>query len=273
MSESPDMNCAKLAEVATELALGVLTGRERAEAVAHLARCDACREDVRQLMETSVELVGLLPASEPPAGFETRVLDRLGLAPTGPRPADAAPPGARTSRPGRVPASFPQPGRKGAAGRGGAVRPGQASGRNWGARLPRSRRLLAAAAVALAVVGAGVGGWGLGVGTSQPAPPASGQEWLSSAAFLTASHQNVGELFVYQGSPRWLYMSVDLPAGNGTVTCQVVGADGTVSTVGAFRLAGGYGAWGSPDPGNLGGARGAQLVAPDGTVLARATFN
>src|SRR5215472_16245864 len=83
MNESMDMNCAELSDAAAELALGVLTGRERADAVAHLARCDGCREYVRQMMETGGGLLGLLPPVEPPPGFETRVLDRLGLSGTG----------------------------------------------------------------------------------------------------------------------------------------------------------------------------------------------
>ena len=44
MSELNEMGCAEFAGVAAELALGVLTGRERARALAHLDRCDACRE-------------------------------------------------------------------------------------------------------------------------------------------------------------------------------------------------------------------------------------
>ena len=36
MSELNDMTCEELADVAAELALGVLTGRERAMAIAHL---------------------------------------------------------------------------------------------------------------------------------------------------------------------------------------------------------------------------------------------
>src|SRR5580692_367541 len=79
MSELNDMTCAELADVAAELALGVLTGRERAIAIAHLNTCEACREDVRQLMATGEQLRELLPAAEPPAGFESRVLERLGL--------------------------------------------------------------------------------------------------------------------------------------------------------------------------------------------------
>ena len=79
MSEVNEMGCAEFADAAAELALGVLTGRERARALAHLDRCEACRENVRQLTVTGEELVGLLPAIEPPAGFETRVMERLGL--------------------------------------------------------------------------------------------------------------------------------------------------------------------------------------------------
>ena len=61
MSELNDMTCAELADVAAELALGVLTGRERAVAIAHLDTCDACREHVRQLMATGEQLRALLP--------------------------------------------------------------------------------------------------------------------------------------------------------------------------------------------------------------------
>ena len=40
----------------------------------------------------------------------------------------------------------------------------------------------------------------------------------------------------------------------------------------AFRLADGYGAWGSPNPGYLGKLSGARLVSSSGTVLAAGTF-
>ena len=91
VSEVDEMSCDEFADSAAELALGVLTGRERARALAHLDQCDACRENVRQLALTGEELVGLLPAMEPPAGFETRVMDRLGLGSPAPAPAPAQP--------------------------------------------------------------------------------------------------------------------------------------------------------------------------------------
>ncbi|MEU1168323.1 zf-HC2 domain-containing protein, partial [Streptomyces sp. NPDC005921] len=67
---SSDAHCEKLREVGAELALGVLPGRERAEAVAHLDGCADCREYVRQLTGIGDRLIGLLPDAEPPPGFE-----------------------------------------------------------------------------------------------------------------------------------------------------------------------------------------------------------
>ena len=236
------MECDELAGVAAELALGALTGRERADALEHLDRCEACRENVRRQMMTGEELFGLLPACEPPPGFEIGVMTRIGL---------IAPSPAAGRRIGRM---FHRGGNAG----------GQ-TGRGWAGA---TRRMLAVAAVALAVVGAGLaGGWGLRFAASPPA-----RSPLSSAPLTSASHRAVGKIYVYDGSPGWLYMSVDLGSGNETVACRVAGADGHVTTVGSFRLAGGYGAWGGPDPGDDSLLTRAWLVSADGTVLATASF-
>jgi hypothetical protein len=282
MSELNDMTCAELADVAAELALGVLTGRERAVAIAHLDTCAMCREDVRQLMATGEQLRELLPPAEPPAGFETRVLARLGLpAPAGQDEQDEQE--RHDGRHGRLGRDDQDgrrtPGRNGGPGHRRAgrdtARPGagqsgapparpDASGRPR--RPGRMRRVLAATAVAVAVIAAGLGGWRIGVGSA----PAASQ--LTSATLTSATSQHVGQVFYFSGDPGWLYMSVDLGSGSGTVTCQVIDADGRVTTIGSFRLADGYGAWGSPDPGDVGKLTGARLVSPDGTVLATGTF-
>ena len=89
----------------------------------------------------------------------------------------------------------------------------------------------------------------------------------------TDDHGHVGQVFVYNGEPRWMYMSVDLESGNDTVICQLVGADGHITTVGSFRLADGYGSWGSPAWTGNGPPVGARLVTANGTVLATATFS
>jgi hypothetical protein len=267
MSELNDMTCAELADVAAELALGVLTGRERAAALAHLDKCEECREYVRQLMATGEQLLDLLPTAEPPAGFETRVLERIGL----PAPAreetqeDTYP--QLISRRGhgakhRGPARGTRPG---------ADRPGAPPAGPGGARRPgRMRRLLAATAVGLAIIAAGLGGWRMGVGAAPSASTASGQ--LTSASLLSATHQDVGDIYLYSGRSQWLYMSVDMESGNETVTCQVVDKNGQVTTIGTFQLADGYGSWASPDPGNTGTLASARLVSANGTVLATATF-
>jgi hypothetical protein len=80
MSTRDVMTCAQVHDMAAELALGVLIGRERAAALAHLEGCKACREEVRRLRVVGGRLLELLPTAEPPAGFETRVLERLGMA-------------------------------------------------------------------------------------------------------------------------------------------------------------------------------------------------
>jgi hypothetical protein len=296
MNELNGMTCAELADVAAELALGVLTGRERAVAIAHLNGCEACREDVRQLMATGEQLRELLPPVEPPAGFESRVLERLGLpvhagqtsqnihgtedsqngwnrpgsrdgradqddrdeqGNKDARPLRAPGPkdgprhrrvGGDTARPGARPSGAPP------AGPGGARRPG------------RMRRALSAAAVALAVIAAGLGGWRIGVGTAPAASP------LMRASLVSGTSQHVGQVFYYSRDPEWLYMSVDMGGGDGMVTCQVTDATGRFVTVGSFKLADGYGAWGSPDPGELGELTGARLISATGTVLATGTF-
>jgi hypothetical protein len=73
----PELNCTECAELAPELALNALTGRERATALAHLDHCSRCRTTVSALTSTADEIFSLLPDVEPPYGFEKRVLDAL----------------------------------------------------------------------------------------------------------------------------------------------------------------------------------------------------
>jgi hypothetical protein len=237
VSELSEMECAGFADVTGELALAVLTGRERAAALEHLDRCAACREKVRRGAVTAEKLLELLPATEPPAGFEARVMERLGLTALRPGSASQAILARGRRRFGREP---------------GEGRPG------------RARRVLAAAAVTLAAVSA-LGGWRLGAATSSPARAS-----VSSAALLSISHQPVGTIFFYNGGQQWLSVSVDAGSGAGTVTCQLVSRDGRVTTIGSFWLDAGYGTWASPGPVSRGQFTSAQVVSADGTVLATA---
>jgi anti-sigma factor RsiW len=74
------LTCAQLEDVAAELALGTVSGAERAVALDHLAGCPACRELVDQLARAADSLLLLAPSAEPPPGFESKVLSRLGVA-------------------------------------------------------------------------------------------------------------------------------------------------------------------------------------------------
>ena len=249
MSELNEMGCREFSDVAAELALGVLTGRERAQALAHLDHCASCREEVRAADGDRRGAAG--PAAQRGASG-------------GIRGAGDGPAWPRRARPGSgQPGSLDQP-----AGPPGPEPCPPARRRAQARPAGRTRRVLALAAVTLAVVAAGLGGWGLRPGTPAPAGAP-----LSSATLLSASHQAAGKIFLYQGSSRWLYMSVDMPAGNGTVICEVESGDGHITTVGSFRLTDGRGYWGSPVPPTQGSLTGARLVGPGGTVLATASFH
>ncbi|MQY38995.1 hypothetical protein SRB17_70100 [Streptomyces sp. RB17] len=242
---SRDVNCDKLREIGAELALGVLPGRERAEAVAHLDRCADCREYVRQLTLVGDRLVGLLPDGEPPAGFETRVARRLAE--------QASASEARAGVSGRAP-------------------------RDLRARARRARLRLAAVATALTVA-VGFAGWGVGTAVEEvlaSSRPATESEpmLVGDMTSATSGGGKVGEVYAHPGTPGWIYVSVDSagPHGSytGTVTCLLQHSDGTTVRVGDFPLVAGHGEWGVAAPGDLSTLSGVRLTTPGGTVLATA---
>lgn len=73
------LSCAEAEALAPELALGTIDGAERAAALSHLAGCAKCRELVDQLAGVADGLLLLAPRTEPPPGFETRVLSRMAI--------------------------------------------------------------------------------------------------------------------------------------------------------------------------------------------------
>src|SRR5919198_6387249 len=74
------LDCEHVLEVAPDLALGLLTGRERAACLAHLEGCVACGAEVSALAVAADDVLLAGPRSTPPAGFDRRVLDRLSRA-------------------------------------------------------------------------------------------------------------------------------------------------------------------------------------------------
>ena len=71
------LTCAEVHELAPELALGILSGAERAEVVLHVNGCARCQAYVAELTEAADAIPQLAPEAEPPPGFEAGVLRRL----------------------------------------------------------------------------------------------------------------------------------------------------------------------------------------------------
>jgi anti-sigma-K factor RskA len=78
--ETRETECEAYAADLGELALGVLTGRERAQALWHVESCPRCAEELEQLSRAADAVLQVAPEVEPPLGFETRLFERMGVA-------------------------------------------------------------------------------------------------------------------------------------------------------------------------------------------------
>jgi hypothetical protein len=71
--------CLRFIENLEELALGTLDEPTRTEMFQHADDCARCRARLDQLTWVTDQLLEVAPAIDPPAGFESRVLSRLGM--------------------------------------------------------------------------------------------------------------------------------------------------------------------------------------------------
>jgi hypothetical protein len=74
-----ERGCAEHADELAELALGVLTGRERARVLAHVESCPRCADELELLSRAADLVVQAAPEMEPPLGFEVRLFERMGV--------------------------------------------------------------------------------------------------------------------------------------------------------------------------------------------------
>ena len=81
MTDSPAASCAAFDELAEELALGMVDEPRRSELLGHAASCPRCQSALDGLGSVVDRLLLVAPEIEPPAGFETRVLARIGAEP------------------------------------------------------------------------------------------------------------------------------------------------------------------------------------------------
>jgi hypothetical protein len=216
------MSCADVRPLAAELALGLVAGPERAEALEHLDRCPDCRNHVESLATVGDELLLLTPSAEPTDGFETRVLAQLA-------PARPAPPARLPSR--RVP------------------------------------RILAVAAAVLAAVTLAAGAFAL-----RPDHHSA----VAEATMWTASGKQVGDVYMHDGDPSWVFVAVPgwakHAAGQQWIV-RITLKDGKKVTLPAMTLDRGRGAWGSTVDVDVDDVRSVALLDPDGRLWCSATLS
>jgi hypothetical protein len=216
-----------------ELALGILTGRERVATLAHVEACTRCAEELEQLARAADDVVLVAPQIEPPVGFETRLFERMGVT----APAEVVPLPRRLAAPHR-----------------------------WALAA-------AAAVVALAVglgIGWSTGSNRPGPTPSATAPHPAGTPMAEAA--LVEGGRSVGRVSAYGGSTPWLFMTLADSSAHGRVTCVVVTTAGVTERVGTFMARAGYGAWGAPLRVPPKDVKKAEVVSSDGSVIATATM-
>jgi predicted anti-sigma-YlaC factor YlaD len=74
-----ERGCEQYSNELAELALGVLTGRERAQVLAHVESCPRCADELEQLSRVADTVVQAAPEMEPPLGFEVRLFEQMGV--------------------------------------------------------------------------------------------------------------------------------------------------------------------------------------------------
>jgi Putative zinc-finger len=210
----PELTCAEVRDLSTEYALGVLPALEARPLEAHLAGCARCRRETDEMATLGTHLLDLIPGTEPPLGFDRRVLA--------------------------------------------AVR----------SRPRRHRRTLIASIAAAAVV---VAGTAAGVAASSGGGRGGSEAYeqlIVSRAPLYDGTRTVGDIWT-SGRPSWLHMTVHDLDASGPVTCELVGPNGTITSLGSFGLVHGSGSWGAPVPQGTDDAVAARLVDASGRVVAR----
>ncbi len=219
MDERP--GCAETRELLPELAAGVAAGDERARALRHLSGCIHCRRELDAMVAVLDELVTLVPPVEPPAGFESAVLARVGVSeeragePRSPRPDGTAPSRSR-----------------------------------WWRR--RALRLATAAVLAVAI-GVGIGAATMTQATADDRRIASAYRrtlHTANGRYLAARRLNApdasdhGVVFAYQGKPSWVFIVLQYGVVGASYQVRLVTVDGRDRPIGEIDVTSGESSWG-----------------------------
>jgi len=241
------LTCADARDLLPDLALGMLSGDDRAGIIDHLGTCPACAAEAGELSGVVDDILLVAPEVDPPAGFESAVLARI-------ERADRLEPG------GRAPHAAP-------ARRAAPARPA------W-----RRPRVLVGAIAATVVLVTGVGaavvaGRGsesrLDEQYAQTLRTLGGKELR--AAPLAAHGETWGAAFVYEGRTSWVFVSMSWDAPDGDYRVMLDRSDGPSAMVGHVHLVGGAGSTGMT-VGNTHTVTAVRVVDPAGRTLCTATL-
>jgi hypothetical protein len=212
---SEDAECVEVRDLIPEIAAGVAAGDERARALAHFGDCHECRHELAVTADLVDEMLTLVPAEEPPAGFESRVMARLAPEAKGRRvhPLRRRPP----------------------------RRAGRLAGRTAG---------WVAAAAAVAGLAAGVVWWQTAqdrtlAGQYRHTLAVAHGHGLSAAPLRSGFGTEQGTVFAYQGEPSWLYVTFRSMPRPGHYDTRLVTKDGRQFPLRAFEAGQNAYAWGS----------------------------
>jgi hypothetical protein len=95
---------------------------------------------------------------------------------------------------------------------------------------------------------------------------------LRTATFEAPTGQVAGQIVLYHGRPSWVFMNVNVPRSDGTVTCELHLANGQVVAAGTVQLHGGNGQLSKNIGMDAGKVQGATLYDSSGAVVASAIF-
>jgi hypothetical protein len=226
------MRCEEVRNLAPEIALGIADGEERADALRHLSACADCRRDVEELSRVSDDLLMAAPIEEPPAGFEGRVVDALGL-------------GRRRRRKTRW------------------LSP------RWLA--PRLGPALAAATVTAAVL---IAGYQDDHRTAERYRETLAQvdgRYFQAEPLADETGARRGAAFGYEGSPSWVFLTVDPSHRDEVMRGELVTRDGRTIPLPALELDR-RGSWGGAIPVDLYQVAAIRLLGEEPGEILQAPF-
>jgi len=223
-------SCAPMRDLLPDLALGTLSGDDRAGVIDHLGACPACAAEAGELSSVVDDLLLLAPEADPPAGFESAVLARMEA------PGRPAPPRPAWRRPRVVLGAL-------------------------------AATVVLAAGIGVAVASTGGSDHGLDEQYVRTIHVLGGKELR--AAPLRSGDQTWGDAFVYEGRTSWVFVSMRWDAPDGDYRVVLDRSDGPSAAVGRLQLVRGQGSLGMT-VGDTHTVTAVRIVDPSGRTMCTA---